>query len=266
MGDAKQRRAAIKAAQPLCVICGGCRPTETIEHCPPRVAFLEKQGPDLFEFGACGACNRGSRNDDLLFGFMVRLGGALDSRSEGLFRAVRRQFPGLLDRVLEKSANEGRGFFRRLGLKPAPGETHKDLPIAKLTPEMKVAGGRVAGKLTRVLYHRHTGVIFPGDGDVSFTYYTNATLQERGSIPQLEFSSQFNFASEPIRLAKRDLSQQFDYRIRLSDDRRFGILDASFGPSLGIQTIFHVEPGLLRESAALIAAKHPDKPWPILFV
>jgi hypothetical protein len=266
MGDAKQRRAAIKAAQPLCILCGGNRPTETIEHCPPRVAFFEKQGPDRFEFGACGACNKGSTNDDLLFGFMVRLGGPLDSRSEGILRAVRRQFPGLPDRVFEKSASEGRIFARRLRVKPAPGATHKDLPIARVTAEMKEAAGRVAGKLTRVLFHRHTGRIFPADGDVSFTYYTNATLQERGSIPQLEFSGQFNFASEPIQLAKRDLSQQFDYRIRLSEDQRAGILDASFGRSLGMQTVFHVEPGLLRESASMIAAKYPDKPWPIVFV
>jgi hypothetical protein len=67
MGEAKRKRrrhAAVLAAHPWCIYCGGIHPADTIEHMPPIAMFDDRQRPRGLEFSTCRECNNGTRLSD----------------------------------------------------------------------------------------------------------------------------------------------------------------------------------------------------------
>lgn len=75
MGQAKDKMSRlerIRQHQPFCVYCGGTTPIETIEHIPPISMFDLRRRPKGLEFGACYACNHGSRHDDIALAVVSR--------------------------------------------------------------------------------------------------------------------------------------------------------------------------------------------------
>jgi hypothetical protein len=67
MGQARQRsrtQAALLAAHPDCIYCGGVRKATTIDHMPPRIMFRRKLRPRQFEFPSCASCNQGTKSSD----------------------------------------------------------------------------------------------------------------------------------------------------------------------------------------------------------
>ena len=54
-----------------CVLCGGNRSAESVEHAPPKVMFLDQTRPKGFEFPACKRCNKGSAEYDQLAAYVA---------------------------------------------------------------------------------------------------------------------------------------------------------------------------------------------------
>jgi hypothetical protein len=72
MGEAKrksQTRQEIIAGEPRCIYCPA--PAESLEHMPTRGIFRDRQRPGAMEYGACKACNNGTRGSDAVAAVMA---------------------------------------------------------------------------------------------------------------------------------------------------------------------------------------------------
>src|SRR5690606_1349923 len=167
---------------------GGLRPSETVEHCPPRALFQYRVWPDGFEFPCCLECNSGSSDDDLIVALLGRMApddsGDIDGKTTGLLGQMHRQHPGLLEAMFPSPA-EARRINKALGISPPLGGTHQDTCVAKVVPRMRTAVESFAGKLSKGIYFKHAGRILPSGSDIAFTWFTSADLVKHGHFPML---------------------------------------------------------------------------------
>jgi hypothetical protein len=248
MSQSSSRRAALFAACPMCIFCGGRVVASTVEHCPPRAMFRDKAWPEGFEFSACTSCNGGSSNEDLMVAFLAQLRGADQKTLQkgfGLMRSVNRQFPGLLDKIFSRSANEARADARRLGIRPRPGETYQQLGTVDIPDEMHRCVEVFASKLTKAIYFMKTGMPFPADGGIQFQWFTNAQRLEHGRIVLLEVLAGLAAMSAPVERSGRDLKDQFDYLYSVDEPKELHVLQVGFGEVFGFVSIFSQVPGRL---------------------
>ncbi|NBE30852.1 hypothetical protein GVY41_07560 [Frigidibacter albus] len=90
-----------------CVLCGGARPAENVEHAPPKSIFHGKIRPEGYAFASCKRCNNGSGHLDALAAFVcmsgrneILFGGCKPSTHEiNLARSVARAFPKIYKRM-----------------------------------------------------------------------------------------------------------------------------------------------------------------------
>jgi hypothetical protein len=74
MAEAKRKSrkgSDVVAAETRCIYCAA--PATTLEHMPPRGMFRGRQRPGAMEFGACEACNNGTRGADAVAAVFSRL-------------------------------------------------------------------------------------------------------------------------------------------------------------------------------------------------
>lgn len=238
MGAAKKHRRAFLAGNPTCAFCGGNASATTIEHCPPRAMFQYRHWPEGFEFPACESCNAGSRREDAIFALIARLDpfdgqGDRDGTMQGLMRRVYAQDPEVLRKMIP-TANEARRLNREAGLRPGPGQTHRDLGIAKVPDELHRAVCAVARKLAKGIFYRETTTIFPADGCILMNWFTNADMTEDGVYPVFDTLKNFAGETPPLKRAGKYLHEQFEYKLTLWRERgnEFA-LQAKFGRALG---------------------------------
>lgn len=251
-----------------CIFCGGQRPATTEEHCPPRALFRDKQWPEGYIFPACDICNGGSSDDDLMVAFLAQMTqtGNGHKKASGLIYQVNRQFPGFIESMFQRSAVEARRTARRLGLRPSPGETYKDLPVVNLPEETHKCVGVLAAKLTKAVFFKQTHTIFPTDGGILFQWFTNAQKMEHGRIVLLDALSHFAAMSVPKRRNGKDLTDQFDYKYSVDEYGALHILQVVFGDVFGFVSIFSQVPGRLESMEERIKKAHPelDSPFKLL--
>ncbi len=247
MGEKKTRTQRMVELHPLCIFCGGRNATTTTEHCPPRAMFDNKAWPEGFEFPACAGCNGGSSDDDLIAAFLSYLSpdaqGEQLKKGQGLMLRFAQQRRQLLHSMFETSVTERRQKAREVGWTPAPGQTYNDFPGIKLPPEVHDAVRHFAGKLTKALYWKETGKVFPADGGILFHWFTNANLLRDGRIPVLDGFSQLAPEAVVLRRNGKDLSDQFDVRVKVEDAAGLMLVMATFRRSFGFVTLGFVQPG-----------------------
>jgi hypothetical protein len=243
MGAATRHRKAFLLVHRICAFCGGNTPATTIEHCPPRVMFQNKQWPEGFEFPACQACNQGSSNDDLLIGMLARMDpfedkGNLDGRAPGILAGVHQQFPGIFGKMMAGAHPLG-------------------LPVAKVTDEMHDAVSVLARKLAKGIYWRDVGAFFPNDGGLMMTWYTNADVVRDGG--HRLFESLKDIAGVVPRLVRsgKYLNDQFEYKLSISPDQTIIGLQARFGNGFGLIIFGSTSPGLLERNIQLAVSARP---------
>ncbi len=251
MGSATKHRQQFLAKHPLCIFCGGNRQAVSIEHCPPRAMFQNRQWPEGFEFPACLACNEGSSDHDLIVAMMARMDpfedrGNLDGRHIGLMTMVNRQYPGLFERMLF-SANEARKHNRELGIQPRPGLTQQQAGAVRITEEFHEAVKIFAAKLTKGIYYNATNSIFPNDGCLLLNWFSNADLIRDGRYTIFDLFG--NIGGEAPRLMRTGvfLNDQFEYKLSLSPVQDVLIIQARFGASFGFVVFGSLIPGHLEE-------------------
>ena len=270
MGEAKQRKNKLLDVQVLCIFCGGNVIATTEEHCPPRALFRDKQWPEGYVFPACHPCNGGSSNDDLMVAFLAKLQPGANAetlnKGSGLMRMVHRQFPGLLQKMMESSAVEARAQARRLGMRPAPGQTYQELGIVNVTDAMDECVAAFAAKLSKAVYYQQTSRIFPVDGSIMFQWFTNAQRIEHGRIALLDGLAGLAAMSPPKQRAGKDLKDQFDYLYSQGENGELHVLQVVFGEVFGFVTIFSPVPGRLEamEDRLKARAGRDDSPFRFL--
>lgn len=67
-GRRTRSRAAVMAADPNCIDCGG--PADKQEHMPPIVMFEGRHRPGGMEYAACADCNNGTSAADSVAAFL----------------------------------------------------------------------------------------------------------------------------------------------------------------------------------------------------
>lgn len=268
MGDAKRRKEKLIAAGSPCIFCGGQRVATTQEHCPPRALFREKKWPEGYVFPACEDCNGGTSDDDLMVAFLAHLTKASNTHKSGagLMRQVKRQFPGFIEGMFQRSTAEARRLGRKVGLRPGPGETYQELPVVKLPKEAHQCVSVLAAKLTKAIYFKQTRAIFPSDGGIMFQWFTNAQKMEHGRIVLLDAISHFAAMSVPKRRGGKDLSDQFDYKYSVGESGELHMLQVVFGEVFGFVTIFSQTPGRVESIVEGIEKAHPTSRRPFRFL
>lgn len=268
VGEAKKRKERLADGSALCIFCGGQRVATTEEHCPPRALFREKKWPEGYVFPACEECNGGTSDDDLMVAFLAQLSeaGNAHKKTAGLMYQVKRQFPGFIEGMFQRSTAEARRLGRKVRLRPGPGETYRELPVVKLPEEAHKSVSVLARKLTKAIYFKQTQSIFPTDGGIMFQWFTNAQKMEHGRIVLLDAVAHFAAMSAPKRRNGKDLTDQFDYKYSVDKSGELHLLQVLFGDVFGFVTIFSQIPGRLEAMEDGIKKKHPRLGSPFRFL
>ncbi|MEJ1934911.1 hypothetical protein WDZ92_32340, partial [Nostoc sp. NIES-2111] len=200
-----------------------------------------------FEFPACDVCNGGTSDDDLIAAFLSYLSpdanGEQLKKGQGLLYRVGQQRRQLLRDMFQLSVTERRQKAREVGWTPAAGQTYDDFPGVKLPREVHEAIRAFAGKLTKSLYWKETGKLFPADGGILFHWFTNANLMRDGRIAALEGFIPFLPEDVVLRRNGKDLSHQLGMRVKVDDRTGLMVVMATFRQSFGFVTLGFVEPG-----------------------
>ena len=250
MGTAtRKRKEDFYREHPFCAFCGGSVPATTVEHCPPRAMFQNKQWPEGFEFPACFDCNHGSSNDDLLVAMLARVNpfeetGDTDGRFSGLVKGVNTQFPGLLQKMMP-SAVEARQSNRRLNLTPGPGQTHQETGAVKITTEVDDAVSTFARKLAKSIYYKDAGKTFPKEGCLLMNWFTNEQLFKDGRYISFEILKEVDGVIPSLVRTGKYLNDQFEYKLSMSNELDVFMLQAMFGQAFGLVIYGSSVPGKL---------------------
>lgn len=165
MGEKSKRRARFLAEHPVCCYCGSEATTE--DHCPARICFRDRIGPDGWSFPACAACNSAISKTEQVVAFYIR---ALDFTDENmrtadlqrLLQGVTNNNPDLVPRI-NAGANEKRRMLAHLGVRRPPGEFLEDVPIMAVPVGAGAHLDFFNRKLSAAIYYRITGeIITPG--------------------------------------------------------------------------------------------------------
>ena len=232
MGEAKQKRrshANLLNDSPFCIYCGGKELATTIDHMPPAICFRWKHRPKGLEFPSCEMCNHGASHADYVAGLVSRFYEPNDQAHyvdelREMFRSVPTNIPGLLEEM-----KIGRGG-QKIALKKLPpgwdgGVVRMNGPIVSKFMEV------FALKMGLALHFETTGQPLTDDGGISIRWFTNYE-KFTGNFPE----ELMNLFHEPLSLknGKREVSDQFQYSYRLSDEKDFGAYFASFRHSFAV--------------------------------
>ena len=263
MGRATKYRQAFKKIHPYCIFCGGSKLTTTIEHCPPRALFRDKQWPNGFDFPSCGPCNHGSSNEDQIIAMITRFtpsdGDDLQHlESAKYMKGVYNNNPGLFAKMMPTNV-EARRANRDLGVIPKPGQTHQDIAGVKVVPEIHDAVGVFAAKLSKGIFYRENKKIFPATGCLAMTWFTNAEISRDGEHEIFELLKSV-LGSAPVLLRSRsELNEQFSYKFCIGEADTLFILDVRIGNAFRILILGCTELGklesILNEDASALTLR-----------
>ena len=269
MGARTRHRKKFLAANPVCAFCGGVALATTIEHCPPRAMFQDRQWPEGFEFPACEACNHDSGDDDLVVSMLARMDlfedkGNRDGKLEGLMLAANRQRPGLLAKMMP-SAIEARRNNRRFGIIPDLGQTHQEAGGLKLPNEIHVSVCSLAQKLAKGIYYRETRKVFSQSGCLLLNWFTNSDLLRDGKYVVFDLLKEIGGNSPPVQRTGVFLNDQFEYKVSLSPDADIVVLQARFGNAFGFVVFGCTIPGRLEGMISRLRERNSrDGPFAVL--
>ena len=150
-----------------------------VEHMPTRGIFRDRQRPGAMEYGACKACNNGTRGSDAVAAVMalmhpdngegswqaeeiLKLISAIDTHAPGVREEM--SLPGKSN--YEWARRPGSGLLQRVV------RVHADGPCVKA--HLSVFGA----KLAMALYREHVGVALPLDGAVWCQFALNAGMTQ----------------------------------------------------------------------------------------
>lgn len=224
MGQAKRRRDEL--LNNPCIFCGGKTASNTIDHIPARVFFIDRQWPEGFEFPACDNCNQETRFIELRLALISRLDPTLPDDSPAHAEAYK---------LLSRIAKTEPGFIQDL-LKPVGSESKKKVlsnfnisfneldlleidTIVSAPKSMSNDVEKYGYKLAKAVHWKHTGRIVPEHADLLCYWQSNADMNtHRVDLIISEFLKGIGTTSRN----NKHLEDQFVYRWGVSPDGSLG--------------------------------------------
>ena len=165
MGEKSRRLQRFFAGHPLCCYCG--QVAETEDHCPARICFRDKIGPEDWSFPACRACNSAISGTEQVVAFFIRAldhtdANMRDADLRRLYRGVHNNHPEVLPKLFP-SANEKRRMLQHLGITRAPGELLEDVPVMAVPVALGPHLSYFNRKLAAAMFYRQTSQILTND-------------------------------------------------------------------------------------------------------
>ena len=249
MGSATRYRKKFLTDHSICAFCGGKAQATTIEHCPPRAMFQHRQWPVGFEFPSCAMCNHGTDDQDLLISVFAKMNPFvetvdMDGTLPGQMRMVNKQYPGMFQRMMP-SASAAKRINREMGLSPRHGQTHQETGVVKVPDELHGAVCVLAKKLSKGIFYRETGQVFPNDGCLLLNWFTNADLVRDGKYVVFDLLKEMAGEVPPTVRSGKHLGEQFEYKFSLAAEKNVFVLQSRFGGSFGMAVFGSSVPGLL---------------------
>lgn len=236
MGTASRRKARFKKLHPYCCFCGGNTATEEEDHIPARVIFDGRRWPEGYSFPACVQCNRITRNDEQIIGFLSRINPDAETE-EQLKESIKRiealanYFPDVLAE-LKPTIRQNREFRKVYGIDLPPGKTHADLPTLNIGgPLVTKALVQFGRKLAMALFFKHTSKILPNDSGIAVLWLSNV------QIAYSELPEQLAWLLDQFPTLERsniNLDDQFFYRYTISEEQDVGVFLCFFRKSFVI--------------------------------
>jgi hypothetical protein len=209
--------------------------------------FQNWQWPEGFEFPACDRCNGGTRDTDLLVAMLARIDpvqnkGDADGKMPGLMARAHKRHPGMVAKMLSIGED---------GQPQASGEW-------QITEEMRQAIDVLAAKLAKGVFYMYTGgKVFPNDGALVMTWYTNADVARDGEYKLFESLRHLAGDAPPMIRSGKLLHDQFECKFSLSPEKHILALQAKFGNAFGFVVFGSTTPGLLEKNIQLAVAASP---------
>lgn len=235
LGGKKRKQLGLLGRQSLCIFCGGTTPASTVDHQPARSFFDGRVWPEGYEFPACEPCNKKSKDQEHVLTTLVRLKGEAEQNAQReldfakFAKAMKNNFPGLL-RVL--GPDEKNGFIKSRGLWVPVGRAFP-LQLPMVAIDQQIAGAAIDAvfrKLMCALHYKHTGNILPADTTTTVKWCTNAGLPEFMTEEMKALVA--GLTEKPLVRSGKDLSDQFDYRYRTSEDGSASMYFVKFRQSI----------------------------------
>jgi hypothetical protein len=213
MGNASRRRKSLLQQHPYCIFCGGNVKATTIEHCPPRAMFQNRQWPEKFEFPCCSPCNSGTSNEDQIVAMISRFDPMYVDEGESVkyMTGVHNNNPGLLAKMMPSNV-EARRSNRELGIRPGPGQTHQDIAGVKISPDVDAAIGKFAAKLSKGIFFLELSKVFPSRGCLALKMFTNFEIIRDGDPEVLDLLKGIAGSEPTLARSRSELNDQFRYK------------------------------------------------------
>jgi hypothetical protein len=245
MGESKQKKrahAAILEACPHCIYCGAT--ATTIDHVPPRIMFWSKRRPKGLEFPCCNSCNHGTRLADMVAALISRT--FPDARNETmqtevnkLFKEVNNNVPGLLEEMHLNEADRATHRRRLNTTEDQGGYLRANGPL--VSAYMQTFGFKTGF----AFYYEATKKLVPKGGAVAARWFSNVERMT-DQFPPTEWD--FLLPAQTLRQGKFEVSDQFAYQWRLTEDERMGVFVSYFRQSFSVVSFVAMDKNVLSKA------------------
>jgi hypothetical protein len=248
LGEAAQKRKRhneLLAREPLCIFCGGGERAVTVDHVPPIAMFDGRQRPKGLEFPSCYVCNHGSRLADLAASVIGRSLQSNDFEEHSdefvrLARAVHTNIPGFMAETQMARGAE------KIALRRIPHSSGFRL-IQVSGPIVSALMEVFSLKLGLALHYEATRNILDDQGGIAVRWYSNYERLS-GDFPDVLLD---NFGPNmTLQAGKRNVSDQFEYSWRISENRNLGVYFAGFRFSFAVFAAVSSDRTLLKPKRA----------------
>lgn len=228
MGEKLSRLRRFLIDHPACCYCGDTAETE--DHCPARICFRDRIGPEAWSFPACRSCNAAISRAEQVVAFYIRVSDFTDENFrdadvQRLMSGVKNNNPEAFPDLFP-SANEKREMLARLGIRRQPGELLFDEPVVKVPATVGSHMDFFNRKLAAALFYKQSGQILTTKHIVMGRWFqsqdgsANSLIKALdpawshkfvGQRPNLDFGDQLS-----IKIAAGAMPEVFSYTVQFS--------------------------------------------------
>jgi len=217
----------------FCVLCGGKRLAQGVEHAPPKIMFMDKLRAEGFEFPACDRCNNGSGPVDQLATFL-----ALSQAPESVLK--KRAMSEYDLKVTKGISNNSPLLYdksKRVLVRDESGKLSTAYEV-ELRRDVSEKFALWAAKQTLALWHKHTGKIASHRATVNVDILTNA------KHPEIEVARVVKLmkVSGSLGAPGESSSKQFSYKIEVDPSRNWAFVFAQYHGGLAFISILNDSP------------------------
>jgi hypothetical protein len=193
------------------------------------------------EFGACSACNEGTRGADVTAAVIARLHPEHGEESwqneeiKSLIRPLDAYAPGVREEMSRPGTREERWIPR-----PNSGLMHRAIYIHVQGPRLKGYLQTFSAKLAMALFREHTGSALALDGAAWCQFHLNAGITQEYLDSLVIKMPGF----ETLRQGRKHVSDQFRYRYN-TDERTIVAALAQFHRGLWITAFASTDPRII---------------------